>query len=556
MWTIYADDNLILDTRLRGDEAKRYAAADIQIAQEVNKTGSLEFTVYPSHPNYDKIYKLRTVVTVRNDAGIYFRGRVLNDTLGFYNQRKIQCEGWLAVLLDSIQRPFNFPVGDGGATPADYLAFLLLRHNAQMPEDKQIKLGTVTVTDPNDYIARSDTQYSSTWQLINEGLLDTHGGYLNLRYEEDGVYLDYLSDFTTIAAQPVRLELNLLNLETERRGEEVATAILPLGAADEETEKRLTIETLPDEETEDVCKSGDLVYSKVAEAAYGGRIVQLAEFDDVTIVANLLAKAKQLLGTARTMPSTISITAADASAAALDNGVSYNTFRVGTYVSVVDDVHAESHGLASSYLIKNISLNPLNPAAATLTLGETTLSYTEANKKQQDAQWKEVQSNISQSKQQVIREMEERQNSAIQQSSDSIRAWVSDEYYLKGETDELISSVSTKIEQTADAIQIDFENLQKNLDDVADGADAQFSEIRKYIRFVDGNIVLGEEGNELILRIANDRISFLQSGAEVAYFSNQKLYVTDGTFLNSLQLGNFAFLPRSNGNLSFKKVTA
>ena len=167
-----------------------------------------------------------------------------------------------------------------------------------------------------------------------------------------------------------------------------------------------------------------------------------------------------------------------------------------------------------------------------------------------------MQSNISQSKQQVIREMEERQNSAIQQSSDSIRAWVSDEYYLKGETDELISSVSTKIEQTADAIQIDFENLQKNLDDVADGADAQFSEIRKYIRFVDGNIVLGEEGNELILRIANDRISFLQSGAEVAYFSNQKLYVTDGTFLNSLQLGNFAFLPRSNGNLSFKKVTA
>lgn len=556
MWTIYADDNLIFDTRMRGDEGKRYSVFEVSITQEVNKTGSLEFIIYPSHPNYDKISKLSTVVTVENESGIYFRGRVLNDTLGFYNQRKIQCEGWLAVLLDSIQRPFVFPIADDGATPEDYLSFLLLRHNAQMPEEKQIKLGTVTVTDPNNYIGRSDAEYSSTLQLINEGLIATHGGYLNLRYELDGVYLDYLSNFDVLAKQPVSLGLNLLDLSTERRGEEVATAILPLGASDEETDVRLTIKNLPDEETDDICKSGDIVYSKVAEAAYGGRIVRLADLDDVTIASNLLAKAKQLLGTSRSFPSTITISAADATMAALIEGVDYNTFRVGTYVSIIDNVHSETHGIASTYLIRSISLNPLNPAATKLTLGETTLSYTEANKKQQDKQWKEVQSNITQSKQQVIREMEERQNSAIQQSSNSIRAWVSDEYYLKGETDELISSVSTKVEQTANAIQIDFENLQKNLDDVADGADAQFSEIRKYIRFVNGNIVLGEEGNELILRIANDRISFLQSGAEVAYFSNQKLYVTDGTFLNSLQLGNFAFLPRSNGNLSFKKVTA
>ena len=89
---------------------------------------------------------------------------------------------------------------------------------------------------------------------------------------------------------------------------------------------------------------------------------------------------------------------------------------------------------------------------------------------------------------------------------------------------------------------------------VFNGADAKFEEIQKYIRFVDGNIVLGEEGNTLTLRIENDRISFLDSGLEVAYLSNSKLYVTDGEFLNSLQLGNFAFIPRENGNLSFKKL--
>ena len=71
---------------------------------------------------------------------------------------------------------------------------------------------------------------------------------------------------------------------------------------------------------------------------------------------------------------------------------------------------------------------------------------------------------------------------------------------------------------------------------------------------MDGNIVLGEEGNTLTLQIANDRISFLDAGLEVAYFSNHKLYVTDGEFLHSLKLGNFALIPRENGNLSFKKL--
>ena len=46
----------------------------------------------------------------------------------------------------------------------------------------------------------------------------------------------------------------------------------------------------------------------------------------------------------------------------------------------------------------------------------------------------------------------------------------------------------------------------------------------------------------------------MQGGYEVAYLSNSKLYVTYANILNSLQIGNFAFVPRSSGNLSFKKV--
>ena len=150
--------------------------------------------------------------------------------------------------------------------------------------------------------------------------------------------------------------------------------------------------------------------------------------------------------------------------------------------------------------------------------------------------------------------MEQNLLASIQASEDSIKSTVAESYYLKEDTDALISSVSTEIEQTKNSIEIQFTQFSADLEGVAAGADAEFEEIKKYIRFVDGQILLGEVGNELELKISNDRISFLQDGAEVAYFSNRKLYVTDTEILHSLQLGNFAFMPRANGNLSFKKT--
>ncbi|MCD0153253.1 hypothetical protein HK327_11275, partial [Streptococcus agalactiae] len=58
----------------------------------------------------------------------------------------------------------------------------------------------------------------------------------------------------------------------------------------------------------------------------------------------------------------------------------------------------------------------------------------------------------------------------------------------------------------------------------------------------------------IVLRIENERIVFLESGVESAYWHNRKFYAVDGEFINSLKLGKFAFIPRQTGNLSFTKV--
>lgn len=551
MFTVYADGNLIWDPRLQGDLAKQYAIFSDSLQQEVNKAGSFTFTIYPSHPAYDKIFKLRTTVVIYYGDDVLFRGRVLNDFHGSCNERKIQCEGELAFLGDVCQPPFVFPQDEEHTTPADYLALLLDYYNSQQPADRQILLGNVTVTDPNGYIARSDTEYSTTLTLIQEGLLDILGGYLSFRHVDGVTYLDYLADVDVLANQPVQLGLNLLSISTDRRGEEAATAILPLGAKDDDG-VRLTISGLEDEETDDVCKSGLLVYSKAAEAQYGGRIVRKVTWDDVTMSSNLLTKAKAELGTARAIPSTVTITAADASAAALGGGVTYNTFRVGTYISVEDAAHADAHGLLPTYLLRKRTGSLQNPASNRLTFGATTYSYTEENRRQQETAWKTVEANVAQSQTQAIRELEQRTTSAIQQSNNAILAQVADEHYLKGETDALVSAVSLEAEMNARAAELRFSSIEKNVEDVAAGADAQFASINRYIRFEDGNIILGEVGNELTLKIQNDRISFFQSGTEVAYFSNQKMYVNDTEVLKSLRVGPFEFTHRSNGHLTLR----
>lgn len=61
-----------------------------------------------------------------------------------------------------------------------------------------------------------------------------------------------------------------------------------------------------------------------------------------------------------------------------------------------------------------------------------------------------------------------------------------------------------------------------------------------------------DPSKQLSMLLSEQKLSFYQGTDEVAYFSNNKLYVTDAEILERLQLGKFAFIPRSNGNLSFR----
>ena len=523
MYKVYCDNFL-----LYADSHKDYKIVSPKLELELSKAGKFEFSIYPNHPHYDELV---------------FRGRVLNSERGWINESKITCEGELAFLNDSIIRPYDY-ISNGQITISDFLAFIINEHNAQVDEDRQFKLGTVTVVDgdsTNDenLISRSNSDHSTAWETISKSLIEMLGGYLIVRHEPDGAYIDYLSDINVLSSQTVEFGKNLTDVIQSVKGEDLYTAIIPLGAKSEETGERITIASV----------NGDLDYLVNEEqAGIYGRIFRTMVWDDVTEPANLLTKAQGHLTSVGMLTETIELKAVDISPLNQD----INSFRLGTKVRV----HSNPHGIDEIFTIEKLSIDLMKPESNKLTLGATRKTFTE----QSGSTSSEIIS-IGQKVNSAIEQIgtievdiTSKVASDIEISAESILQSVSEEYYAKGDVDTLIQDTRTEFEQTNDSFDFRFTQYEADLQSIVAGTDAEFEEIRKYIRFVDGNILLGEEGNELTLKIQNNRIAFLENEVEVAYFSDKKLHIMDANFINSLQVGNFGFFPRANGNLSFKKV--
>ena len=530
MYQVYCDSFLLFNDQMEG-----YKLFNPKVELELNQIGHFDFTIYNNHPSFDHLKRLKSIITVYQDGFLLFRGRILDDEQGFYNEKQVSCEGELAFLVDSIQRPYDF-----NGTPAELFTQFITAHNAQVDADHQFKVGNITVTDPNSYIARSDSEYLNTLESLQKKLLDTLGGYLWIRHEADGVYIDYLAELNFLSPQTVEFGKNLLDLKRQTKGADIATAIIPLGAKEEGGESRLNITSVND--------GVDYVFNQEAVDAYGW-IFRTQTWDDVTEPANLLTKGNAYLQEQMQMLFSIELSAADL--ATVDKTVS--SFHIGTQVRVTTNPHS----IDQLFLVTKLSIDLLKPASNKLTLGDAFYTLAEQAVMGQistENRLVDISASMEEKLNLGLLETETKLSAQIAATSESITATVMEEVYLKEDTDALIESVSTRITQTSEDVEIRFTEFSQDIDDVAAGADAKFEEIGKYIRFVDGNIVLGEDGNTLTLRIENDRISFLDVGMEVAYFSNNKMYVTDGEFLHSLQLGNFAFRPRENGNLSFGKL--
>lgn len=128
--------------------------------------------------------------------------------------------------------------------------------------------------------------------------------------------------------------------------------------------------------------------------------------------------------------------------------------------------------------------------------------------------------------------------------------------------DKALSDALTTIKQNSDAIatltardfKVEFTTLTNQLTQLNGDLTSYKKEVGNWMRFdADGNLVLGatrEEGQDAYeLKLTKSRISFMLNDVEVAYISNNELYITNSTVVQNLKIGRFVWEVRGNGNL-------
>ncbi|HEM5142953.1 TPA: phage tail protein [Streptococcus suis] len=217
---------LLHETQLDGDKVSAG-----RLEQSLYDIGTFEFELMYDHPLYNQIEPITGLVKIVNkyDKEVEFYGRVLKPDAGMDSSglfaKTFVCESVLGYLQDSTQT-FQRVTNNG---VEDYLRRIIDVHNNQVEPHKQFKIGRVTVPNQSDVPYRY-IGYDTTFETIKTYLVGRLGGYIQLRLEDDGMYLDYLKDVGQDMSSPIQLGTNIETARRELDLSNLITRLVPLGA--------------------------------------------------------------------------------------------------------------------------------------------------------------------------------------------------------------------------------------------------------------------------------------------------------------------------------------
>jgi len=470
---VYADGQMVYDSLL-----EEYDLAGLKSTHGQNVAGTAEIIMQRKHPAYNAFIPYRTIVNIYRDGKRRFRGRALYTAENFYGQRTVTCEGELCFLRDSINRPYKYE-----ATPRSCFVTIINAHNAAVEPEKRFKVGNVTVTDAEAYIKLENDRAETTLDTLNK-LVDRCGGYVVFTDAADGSReINWLAELDNKSGQSVEFGENLLDFaSTGASTTDLATALVPYGARDKETKKRLTITS--------VNGGKDWIQDETA-VALRGTIMAAVTWDDVTEPADLLKKAKAWLNEHKVIITSLELNALDLSY--LDKSI--DSFAVGDTVRVV----SIPHGIDEDFLLSQMTEDYLHPEKSKVTLGKTLQSLTGAGVAGENRNSQEASSTASQIQGDYLQEVT-RLDKSIQDTNDNIVTKVGAEASARSTADtNLANRITNEVNARAGII-----NKVNGTVSISGGAPVKILGGRVDI---DGSeIHLGKEarfGNESGIRIAD-----------------------------------------------------
>lgn len=351
MYEVYIDGKVLY---YPGDDENVIIEPQLELA--LNDAGAFEFLLPPGNPEYENIQNRQSMIQVLKDEEEIFYGEIRSCGKDQDNIKECLVIGELAFLHDSIQPQAEYH----DLTTRQMLETWLNEHNSQVEERKRFYVGIVTIHDTNDSLYWY-TNRETTLDAIREKLVGRLGGYLRIR-KVDGVrYLDWITlpEYGKYCEQPIEFGSNLLDYAENCSAENLATAVIPLGARLEES----PIEGL-EAYTDITSVNGGVDYLYIPEAVERyGWVKKVVTWDDVTIPANLKKKGEEWLKDNQYESLVLELTAMDLS----DLDSDYEAFALG------DTVHASAwpYGMDRTFPVQEMTIYLQEPDRNRLTLGTT-----------------------------------------------------------------------------------------------------------------------------------------------------------------------------------------
>lgn len=254
--------------------------------EELNQPGSLTFSLLHPHEAYGLLEGMKTYISSEKEGTEIFYGRVLDvEPDELTGQETITCEGALSFLNDGFLSPD--PKNSSGTTQSQTMtaeAFFrrcIDEFNADIGNDPRrvFTVGNVTVARKDETRLYQITQFTSAKEAIEQNLLNNYGGFLKVYRSPQGqLMIDWVEDYGVVDSGRVELGENVISQSNRLSGENLFTAIRPVGKDGLVHSTTPIIDVYPAE-----------------EMAEYGRIVKNIDFPGITSESDLLAAGQALV---------------------------------------------------------------------------------------------------------------------------------------------------------------------------------------------------------------------------------------------------------------------
>ena len=165
----------------------------------------------------------------------------------------------------------------------------------------------------------------------------------------------------------------------------------------------------------------------------------------------------------------------------------------------------------------------------------------------------------------AVNEETVKRQSAIEAKANEISSKVSETYVSNSALEHYQKDIESRFTQTKDNFEWTLkENVKTAKDEIGGQIDSvngalnglanETAEIKNYMSFDKDGLTLGKSSNKFKTQITNQEWAILKDTEKVTYINDKTMYITDGQFTKSLNVGAFGFVPRENGSLDFKKI--